>query len=70
MKGIAVTENLAQLLVARAAERPGLRVGAVDDQVLLQDALHRAAGGAGQLRGAGLDASDRLAIVAGRVREE
>jgi acyl-CoA synthetase (AMP-forming)/AMP-acid ligase II len=59
-----VTENLTRLLVARAAERPDLRVGTVDEQPLLREALQQAAEGARRLRGSGLDDTDRLAIVA------
>jgi len=57
-------ENLGQLLVTRAAERPELRVGTVDEQVRLADALRRAAGGALDLRTSGLGETDRVAIVA------
>ena len=39
-------ENLTQLFVARAAERPDLRVGTIEEQLTLPDALRRAAGGA------------------------
>jgi acyl-CoA synthetase (AMP-forming)/AMP-acid ligase II len=58
-------DNLAQLLVARATERPDLRVGTLDDQLTLPDALRRAAGGARRLRDLGLADGQRLAIVAG-----
>jgi crotonobetaine/carnitine-CoA ligase len=58
-----MTDNLAQLLVQRAGERPELRVGTVDEQVLLSDALRRAAGGAARFAGQ-LDTTDRVAVVA------
>ena len=57
-------ENLTQLFVARAAERPDLRIGTLDEQLTLPDALRRAAGGARRLRELGLDDRHRLAIVA------
>ena len=57
-------DNLTQLFVARAAGRPDLRVGTVDEQLTLPEALRRAAGGAGRLRDLGLDDRHRLAIVA------
>jgi crotonobetaine/carnitine-CoA ligase len=57
-------ENLAQLFLARAAERPDLRIGTLDEQLALPDALRRAAGGADRLRERGLDEQHRLAIVA------
>ena len=59
-----MTENLRQLLVARAADRPDLRIGTVDEQLPLPEALRRAAGGAHALRVRGLDESQRLAVVA------
>lgn len=57
-----MTHNLTQLLVERAKERPDLCVGTVDDQVLLSDALRRAAGGAESFSDLGPD--DRIAVVA------
>jgi carnitine-CoA ligase len=57
-------ENLTQLFVARAAERPDLRVGTIEEQLTLPDALSRAAGGARRLRDLGLDDRHRLAVVA------
>ena len=57
-------DNLAQLFLTRAAERPDLRIGTLDKQLALPDALRRAAGGAHRLRGLGLDERHRLAIVA------
>ncbi|MEV6661490.1 AMP-binding protein [Nocardia fluminea] len=57
-------ENLAALLMRRVQERPDLRLGTVDDQVTLDVALRRAAGGAAQLRNLGLAAPDRVALVA------
>ena len=59
-----MTENLAQLFLTRAAERPDLRIGTLDEQLALPDALRRAAGGAQRLRGLGLDEQHRVAIVA------
>lgn len=56
-------QNLAQLLSARAVEHPGLRVGTVDDQRALDDAVSVAAGGAERLRRAGLASDDRLGVV-------
>ncbi|GIJ56312.1 AMP-binding protein [Virgisporangium aurantiacum] len=56
--------NLSQLLIARAAERPDLRIGTVDRQLELSDALRRAAGGARALRDRGLRPGDRVAVVA------
>ena len=56
--------NLSQLLIARAAERPGLRIGTVDRQLDLSDALRRAAGGARVLRERGMSPGDRVAVVA------
>lgn len=60
-----MTENLAQLLLARATERVDLRVGTVDEQLTLRDALWRAADGAHRLRGMGVDDTKRIALVAG-----
>lgn len=57
-------ENLSQLFVTRASERPGLRIGAVDDQSPLAASLSRAAGGAQTLRDLGLTSTDRIAVVA------
>lgn len=57
-----MTNNLTQLLLARARERHDLRIGTVDDQLLLGQALERAAGGAAQLRDLG--PTDRVAVVA------
>ena len=56
--------NLSQLLIARAAERPGLRIGTVDRQIGLAEALQKAAGGARVLRERGLSPGDRVAVVA------
>ena len=57
-------ENLTRLFVARAAGQPDLRIGTLDEQLALPDALRRAAGGALRLRELGLDDRDRLAVVA------
>jgi hypothetical protein len=59
-----MTENLTQLLLARADERPDLRIGTVDEQLTLPHALARAAGGARELRALGLDEDQRVALVA------
>ena len=59
-----MTNNLAQLFVARATDRPDLKIGTLDEQIRLQDALRRAAGGAQRLRELGLTDQQRLAIVA------
>ena len=59
-----MTDNLTQLFLARAAERPDLRIGTLDEQLALPDALRRAAGGAQRLRDLGLNDQHRLAIVA------
>jgi carnitine-CoA ligase len=59
-----MTENLAQLFLARGAERPDLRIGTLDEQLALPVALRRAAGGAHRLRELGLDDSRRVAVVA------
>jgi acyl-CoA synthetase (AMP-forming)/AMP-acid ligase II len=64
-----VAENLAQLLAARAAERPDLRIGTVDRQLTLAGALRTAAGGARLLRLRLLGDGDRVAIVAGNSTE-
>jgi crotonobetaine/carnitine-CoA ligase len=56
-------ENLAQLLVQRADERPDLVVGTVDEQIPLAVALRRAAGGAAHLA-AKAGTGGRAAIVA------
>src|SRR5262249_3547513 len=42
-------DNMAQLLAARAQQRPSLSIGTVDDQIGLGAALDIAAGGASQL---------------------
>jgi acyl-CoA synthetase (AMP-forming)/AMP-acid ligase II len=56
--------NLAQAIAAQAATRPGLRVGTVDDQVTLADAVAFAAARAGQLLDADLQPGQRIALVA------
>jgi acyl-CoA synthetase (AMP-forming)/AMP-acid ligase II len=59
-----MTNNLAQLFVQRATERPDLKIGTLDEQLPLPDVLRRAAGGAQHLRELGLTDQHRLAIVA------
>ncbi|MDX6573682.1 MAG: carnitine-CoA ligase, partial [Gaiellales bacterium] len=56
--------NLAQAIAAQAAARPELRVGTVDDQVRLADAVAFAAARAEQLLDAGLRPGQRVALVA------
>jgi acyl-CoA synthetase (AMP-forming)/AMP-acid ligase II len=56
--------NLARAIVAQAAARPGLRLGTVDDQVTLPDAVELAAGRARELLAAGLRPGQRVALVA------
>ncbi len=56
--------NLARAIVGQAAARPGLRLGTVDDQVTLGDAVELAAGRAQALLGAGLRPGQRVALVA------
>lgn len=60
-----MSTNLAASIVARAGERPDLRLGTVDDQVVVADALGFAAARAGELLASGLRAGDRVALVAG-----
>ena len=59
-----MVNNLAQLVVARAEQRPTMRLGTPDGQVTIADAVRQAAGGAQFLREAGVGADDRVAIVA------
>jgi crotonobetaine/carnitine-CoA ligase len=59
-----VTSNLAELLTARAVDRPDLRIGMVDAQMDLADAVQQAAGGARVIREAGVGDGDRVAVVA------
>jgi carnitine-CoA ligase len=56
--------NLAAAFVDQAATRPDLRLGTVDDQVTLPDALAHAAGRARRLLDAGLRPGQRVALVA------
>ncbi len=56
--------NIAAALHEQARRRPGLKVGTVDDQVDLSDALGHAAARARELLGAGLAPGDRVALVA------
>jgi crotonobetaine/carnitine-CoA ligase len=58
------TNNLARAIVGQAAARPGLRLGTVDDQLALGDAVELAAGRARVLLGAGLGPGQRVALVA------
>ena len=58
------SENLAQAVIDRAERRPGLRLGTVDDQVTLADAVELAAGRARDLLGNGLRPGQRVALVA------
>ena len=58
------TANLARAIVEQAAARPGLRLGTVDEQVALGDAVELAAGRARALLGAGLAPGQRVALVA------
>jgi crotonobetaine/carnitine-CoA ligase len=62
--GTAVDANLASAIVGQAAARPGLRLGTVDDQLVLGDAVELAAGRARGLLGAGLRPGQRVALVA------
>jgi carnitine-CoA ligase len=57
-------ENLAQAIIDQAARRPGLRLGTVDDQVTLADAIELAAGRACDLLDSGLRPGQRVALVA------
>ncbi len=56
--------NLAQLVVARAEERPTMRMGIPHEQIAIADAVRQAAGGASFLRESGISADQRVAIVA------
>ncbi len=56
--------NLARAVVAQAETRPDLRLGTVDDQVALADAVELAAGRAQDLLAAGLRPGQRVALVA------
>jgi carnitine-CoA ligase len=56
--------NLADAVVRQASARPGLRLGTVDDQLALADAVELAAGRAQVLLGAGLRPGQRVALVA------
>lgn len=59
-----MTENLVDLLVQRAEQRPDLKVGTLDNQISLRDALRFAADGAHQIRQRGLKEEHRIAVVA------
>jgi len=63
------TTNLAQLLLQRSSDRPDLRVGTVDHQILLSDAVRIAAAGAQELQELGIRRDQRLAIVANNSTE-
>ncbi|MEE1801134.1 MULTISPECIES: AMP-binding protein [unclassified Streptomyces] len=60
----ALTSTLAGMLTDRAAGRPGLRLGTVDDQLRLDEALALAAGRARRLLGSGIAPGERVALVA------
>lgn len=60
----ALTANLARSIVAQAAVRPDLKLGTVDDQVDLADAVGLAAGRARDLMRDGLRRSEPIALVA------
>jgi acyl-CoA synthetase (AMP-forming)/AMP-acid ligase II len=55
--------NLARAITAQAAARPGLRLGAIDEQVTLRDALGFAASRARVLLDSGLRPGQRVAMV-------
>ena len=57
--------NLARAIAGQAAARPDLRLGTVDDQIKLSQALALAAGRARALLADGLRAGDRVAIIDG-----
>ena len=57
-------ENLAQAILDQAGRRPGLRLGTVDDQVTLSDAVELAAARAQSLLDGGLRPGQRVALVA------
>jgi crotonobetaine/carnitine-CoA ligase len=59
-----VTENLATLLLTQSQKRPELRIGTVDNQEFLGEALRLAAGGASTLALRGDHRLRRVAIVA------
>ena len=59
-----MTQNLSHLLVSRALDRPDLRLGTVDAQITLRDALRKAADGAFKLQQSGVVPGNRIAIVA------
>ncbi len=56
--------NLAGAIVEQARARPGLRLGTVDDQLALPDAVELAAGRARGLLDAGLRPGQRVALIA------
>ena len=56
--------NLATALIEQSRARPQLRLGTVDDQIELADALEFAAARARELRSAGLTPGRRVALVA------
>lgn len=59
-----MTGNLATSLVDQAQARPDLRLGTVDDQISITDALGLAAGRAHELLASGLTTGQRVALVA------
>jgi acyl-CoA synthetase (AMP-forming)/AMP-acid ligase II len=56
--------NLARAITAQATARPHLRLGTVEDQIALTDAVALAAGRASQFLNAGLRPGQRVALVA------
>jgi carnitine-CoA ligase len=56
--------NLATAVLTRAAERPELRTGTVDDQVELAEAIGLAAARAREMLASGLTPGDRVALIA------
>lgn len=60
----AAPSNLAAVIVARSTERPDLRLGTIDDQVNLAEALQFAAFRARELQASGLIPGQRVALVA------
>ena len=55
--------NLAELILERAERRPAARFGDVDDAMSLGDAVALARRATGQLRGAGIEAGHRAALI-------
>jgi acyl-CoA synthetase (AMP-forming)/AMP-acid ligase II len=59
-----VTANLSAAIIAQADARPDVRLGTVDDQLTLPDALAHAAARAREMLGSGLEPGQRVALVA------